>query len=977
MRLYTIPPDVSFVDALAAGVLARYGADPVTLAGLTILLPNRRACRSLRDAFLRKSDGKPLLLPAIRPIGDVDEDALLLGINAPETDIPPPVDPLRRTLVLAQYLLHGRPEPFTPAQALAMAAALGRFVDSVHTENLDWSKLDTLVPDVYAAHWQISLNFLKDVLRAHWPAHLKSENRIDPAEHRRRMIEAYTASLLANPPAGPVIAAGSTGSIPVTAEMLKVVASLPQGCVVLPGLDTHLDDAEWQAIEEGHPQAGLSKLLLHLDATRAQVVLWDGCDAPAPRAALVSTLMRPATTLAAWKAETLPQGAFDGLAVLEAEALDEEAMAIALIMREHADDPARTDPCVLVTPDRTLASRVSLVLSRWGITIDDSAGLPLAQTPIGRWLQLMCDVIAGDLEPVPLLALLKSGFAAGGKNWPEAAPPFRSFVRALDKGVLRGNRPQAGFAGLSLRTKDEGLAAGVAALEAMFSPVKDANDTVSRIRALVRVAESLAETHEATGADRLWCGDAGEAMANALTRLLEQADVMPELDWRECGDLLRSAMEGVSVRPRYGTHPRLAILGPIEARLYQAGTMILGSLNEGTWPKLAEVDGWMSRPMREKFGLPAPERAITLTAHDFAQGMGAKRVFITRSKNRDNAPTIKSRWLQRLDAVCEAQPKKPDLGAGARYWLDLARRLDAPTQTPLPALRPAPCPPEWARPEKLSATEISKLRRDPYGIYAKHVLGLRPLDPLDAEPDAGDEGTLVHAALCDFAKTYPRDLPPDAAEKLIAIGRKRFDAAHPHPDVMGHWWPRFERMTGAFIAHEKKWREKTLQVYPEISGSYVFETAQGPFTLEARADRLEKRQDGWAVIDYKTGAVPDAKDVRAGLEPQLPLMGMMLRAGSFNEKLGTVHTPADISALAYWKTSGGRDTLETRTHDNVDDLCDKARKGLEELVRLYRRGDTPFVCWPDPDNELPESYEYAHLARIAEWTQGQDGEDAA
>lgn len=982
MKLYTIPATRSFVDDLARGILDRYGGDPLSLSALTVLLPNRRAARTLREAFLRLSGGAPLLLPAIRPLGDVEEESLYLGPSDPALAVPPAIDPLRRRLALARYLMAGRAEPFTTAQALAMAGQLGRFLDGVETEGLSLDALDTLVPSDYAAHWQISLEFLKDVLRVFWPQQLELEGVIDAPARTRRLIEAYTQSLRQAPPQTPVIAAGSTGSIPATADLLKTVAELPQGCVVLPGLDMLLEEDHWTgAVEEGHPQAGLARLLLHFGATRRDVRPWLETPAdPCAREVFISALMRPPAAMESWTRAPLPKGAVDGITLLEADTLDEEATSIALMMREHVET-AQTGPCVLVTPDRVLAGRVMRQLLRWNIVIDDSAGLPLAQTPVGAWLVLLCEVLENGLEPVSLLSLLKNAFAAGGPGWPDDAPPFRSFVRLLDRHVLRGPRPAEGFAPLLDRAAGHsGITAGLKVLEAMFKKTEAAQGSVSRLRALIHLAETLAATKDIPGENRLWSGEAGEMMAGALANLLEQADIMPTQNWADIRALLDTAMEGRTVRPRYGTHPRLAILGPMEARLYQAGRMILGSLNEGTWPRAPESDGWMSRAMRAKFGLPAPERAITLSAHDFTQGLGARHLVLTRSKHRDGTPTTPSRWLQRLDTLCAAQPVPPDLRAPAAPLLAMARALDAPAAEAAALTRPAPNPPLDARPKKLSVTEIAKWRRDPYYIYAKHILGLRPLDPIAMEPDAAERGTLIHEALMVFARKYPGDLPEDAEEQLIATGRAVFDKARQHPDVTGHWWPRFVRMARALIRHETAWRQETQQIYPEIKAAMTLPTARGDFILEGRADRIERRTTGWAVIDYKSGVAPSASKVKSGAEPQLPLLGHMLLAGDFNAALKPGATPDRLETLAYWKTGGGEDTLQTTVLPGPEDLCVQAHAGLASLVRAYTEEQRPYTCWPDAGNPLRPDYEYAHLARIAEWANADDingGEDAS
>lgn len=979
MNLYTIPPTLSFVDALAKGLLQQAGGDPIALSKMTVLLPNRRACRNLREAFLRESDGRPLLLPAIRPIGDVDEENLWLGPAALAPDIRPQMEPLRRQLVLAQYLVKAQPNDFTIAQAMTMAADLARFLDSVHTEGLSLDGLENLVAEQYAAHWQISLSFLRDVLRVYWPRFLEAENASDPSFHRIAMIKAYTQNLIDHPPRHPVIAAGSTGSIPASADLLKVVAKLPGGMVVLPGLDTLLDDESWKSIEEGHPQAGLARLLHHFEADRVQVRIWPGAENSA-RERLISTLMRPAASLKDWTDHPAEKSAFNNLHLIEADTLDEEASTIALIMRDHVKAGKGDHPCVLVTPDRILASRVAQALKRWDITIDDSAGLPLAQTPIGSWLLLLIDMLNENLAPVPLLAALKHPFAAGGKAWPQDAPPYRNFVRMLDRDVLRGSRPAPGFAGLLQRAEDDSVCAGLRHLEKLFTDAFNAKAAFDRFHALITLAENLTQTSALSGAQRLWQGDAGEAAAQLIALLLEQRDVLPELDWAGCRAVLEAAMKSVSVRPRFGTHPGLAILGPIEARLYHSKTMILSGLNEGAWPRMADVDGWMSRPMRRDFGLPAPERAITLSAHDFTQGLGAQNVYLTRSKNRDGAPAVPSRWIQRLDAVAAASGDI-DIRMGGTTWLAMARALDTPLKVVPSLSRAQYSPPLSSRPLRLSVTEIADLRRDPYGIYAKRVLGLLPLDPIDAEPDAGDRGTLIHKALENYTKAFPKNLPVDAYDYLKTIGEKVFASAQAHPDVTGHWWPRFLRMARALTKYEATWRDQTQNIWAEIKSEMPIETKAGYFTLVGKADRIERRHQGWAVIDYKTGTPPDSKNVLASNEPQLTLLGAMLLGGFFNDALDVSVTPETLDTLSYWPAGGSRDVLIAQDIDpkdqTLEDVCKAAREGLENMVRAYLEEGIPYLCWPDSDHKLREGYEYAHLARIAEWLRDDDTSEAA
>src|SRR5215475_745142 len=742
-RLFTIPPGVSFVDALAAGLLAETSGDPLALARYTILLPTRRARRALDDAFLRQADGRPLLLPRTLPLGDLDPDdvALAGGDEAAATetapanaDLPPAIPALRRQLLLAQAVqTAGRASgsPMTIDQATRLAAELARLLDQVQTEQLTFERLRSLVPEDYAAHWQLTLRFLS-VLTEQWPQILAAEGCIDPAERRNRSLAAQAATWRRQPPADPVIAAGSTGSIPATAALIEVIADLPAGRVVLPGLDRSLDDETREAVLEdpAHPQHGLCLLLRRLELSPSEVQPWPTAGLPATpsaRAAFVNEALRPAATTERWRA--LPPtvaNALDGVTRIDCAGPQEEAGVIALLLRSIAERPGKR--AALVTPDRGLARRVAAELKRWDIDVDDSAGQPLDQTVPGAFLRLTAEMLAEELAPVPLLAALKHPLAAGGLD-PAA---FRAWVRRFEMAVLRGPRPAAGVGGLQRLLSDadaarfgdllDRLAVVAAPLERLVAmPRTQFGDLIDAHAAF---AEGLAASEGESGAARLWVGEAGEAAATFIADLRQAAAGFAPMPGDRYPALLGGLLSMQTVRPRYGRHPRLAIWGPLEARLQHADLLVLGGLNEGTWPADVAADPWLSRPMRRDFGLPAPERRIGLAAHDVAQAMGAPQVVLTRALRVEGTPTVPSRWLLRLEGLMRSLGIDPAHIHGG-VWLDWQSKLDRADLVRSVA-PPTPRPPVERRPRTIRVTDVELWRRDPYAIYARHILRLRP-----------------------------------------------------------------------------------------------------------------------------------------------------------------------------------------------------------------------------------------------------------
>ncbi len=1010
-HVYTIPAGSDFAGELARGVMTRHGGAPDALPACRIFLPTRRACRVVRDAFLRRTGGAPLLLPRLQPLGDVDADEVAVQFGAAQTlDLPGALSPLRRQILLTRILL-SQPEGLakTPEQAVALAGALGDLLDRIQTEGLDIRDLKGLVSQEFADHWQITLDFLK-ILAEHWPAILMAEGAMDPAARRDALTRVMTRLWRDDPPTGPVIAAGSTGSIPATAEFLEIIARLPQGCVILPGLDRDMDDASWEAIDDSHPQAALKTLLTRMVLNRAQVRVWGpeghagrepGHDPqgggsnkihnyspilPDARRSLAREVMRPAGASGVWKmlgaeggrADDL-KGGWDHLYRHDCDTPQEEAGVIAAIFRETLEDGART--AALVTPDRVLARRVVALSRRWGILVDDSGGSPLDATPPARFLRLTLRAALETFAPVPLSALLRHALCAVGLE----GGAFRHGVRGLDRFVLRGLRPAPGFSGLRARLAERRaefpkLEPGLTRIETLLTRLERAFDPLVRLlaqgtghafadwlEAHVRTAEALASGGSSTGAERLWSGEAGAQAAAFLSEIRESASLFPPLTGPAYEGILEMLMRPVTVRPAWGMHPRLTILGQIEARMVAADVVILGGLNEGTWPADPGHDPWMSRPMRAAFGLPSPERAVGFAAQDFVQGFCAPTVHLTRAARAQGAPTVPARWLQRLDVVMQALGHDPAVIRTQR-WKSYVKFMDRPDRVQ-PVTRPAPCPPVERRPHRISVTRVETLLTDPYSLYAREVLRLRALEPLDKIPDEADRGTILHAVLEGFVRAFPDTLPPDARDWIMDRARAEMDRRSADPAVWSVWLRRMERIATAFVAQERARRPGMRPVRTEARGESIFRILDRDVTLSAIADRIDRTPSGGLeIIDYKSGGAYTAGRIRSGDLVQLPLEALLVHRGGFEGLTGSVES------LSYWKMTGRADEpLDTISLPDGEDgvslaaLAQEAGEGFEALMAAFLDPATPYYSLPRLDRR-PRYNDYEHLARVSEWS---------
>src|SRR6266508_893412 len=920
-RVFTIPASAPFVPTLLRALLDGTlvpgfpaARDPLALAGATLYLPTRRACRLARDLFLDVTAETAAILPRI---GAIDEDEIAFAqaatgaLAADALELPPTLGPLERRMLLARLVLTcaGRIAPDktgeaalvanNPASALALADELARLMDDMTTRGVAWERLDELVHENLDRYWQLTLEFLK-IAREAWPKILA-----EPARHGR---ERYVSEAL-------------------------------------------------------RPAVATDR--------------WRG----------LATSDFPAQV----------EGALEQLTVIEAANAEEEALAIAVALRETVETPEKT--AALVTPDRGLARRVLAALARWKVAVDDSGGDRLADTPAGRFARLTAEAALGGLAPVSLLALLKHPLVRLGA----AEGAQARAIAALEKAALRGPRPRPGTAGLAralatfraelakLRRKEPSdlhpsdprtlltdaeldaagelvvrLTTALAPLEALRAPRPFAD-----IAACHRdvIAALSAEPPDKTA---IFGGPDGVALATAFDEIaLDQAGlVVAPADYAE---LFRTVISDRVVRRPGLPGVRVRIYGLLEARLQSVDRMVLGGLVEGTWPPDAGSDPWLNRPMRHTLGLDLPERRISLSAHDFAQALGATEVILTYPAKLAGAPTVTSRFVQRLAAVAGEERWSGACRRGEQY-LHWARALDRPMDVQH-VKKPAPKPPREARPSALSVTDIENWLRDPYTIYAKHILRLRELDPVDLTPGAADRGIVIHGALSEFTKTFAAALPEDPEGALLAIGRRHFAALDDYPEARAFWWPRFQRIARWFAGWEAERRGKITALTAETGGRIEIPLGARTFTLSARADRIERLADGgYAILDYKTGQVPTEKQVRVGISPQLTLEAAILRGGGF----GDIGAGGSVAELVYVALKGREPAGDAKAIDfkegNADMHADRARAKLQSVAERFEDEQQPYrslvlSMWKSRYGT------YDHLARVNEWSIRSEDDD--
>ena len=948
VAVYTISSHRSFADALAAGLISRFGKDPLRLAQGRVLLPNNRAVRAVTEAFVRAS-GSGLLLPRLIPVGDPELDERVGGAldSMDERDlVPPAVDPTERLLKLAS-IVRGEGS----AESLRLAGDLASTLDALRVEEIDPVTLRDAVGEAsdLATHWEKSLQKLQ-VIYELWPQILSERGAIDLAERRNRLLNGLAQRWKDEPPPGFTVAAGITTAAPAVVALVARVARMPEGMVVLPGLwlANIFPDQEWDAlgpdengrVEATHPQFHLKLLLERLGVARSEVQAWRGSGGFASslaRAKAVANAMAAPDYSQKWETLRPADRRLSNirLAVLSDPAA--EAQAIALALRETIETAAKT--AALLTPDRALAGRVSALLARWGIEADDSAGKPLTSTPAGTLLLAIASAAAEELAPVALLAMLKHPLVGGEDkerlDWLEA-------VRLLDL-KLRGPRPAPGIAGL-----DTQLGA-LREWQLVRRRVEKLDGALAAPISLAAFAAFLSDIAEALAGDRAWRGPDGRMAAELLSELQAsgaalELNVAPE----DAVPLLRQLLDARAVRPPYGGHPRIFIWGLLEARLQRADLVILGGLNEGVWPALPAPDPWLPPKVRATLKMPTLDNRIGLAAHDFASALGAPEVLLTRAGRDAKSPTVASRFLLRLEAMSGRLPRDLQLER-------LTRELDDPGP-PHPADRPAPCPPREQRPEKIHVTQVDRLKADPFAFYAQAILNLRKRDPVDDDHTARWKGIAVHKALeewllhdeCDPDRLRPR------AERLLE------DEAI-HPMLRALWAPRLLEAIDWIAEMERENQgEGRRPLKAEVSGDTVF----AGVTVLGRVDRIDRLPDGsLAIIDYKTGQPPSQKTVDEGFALQLGLLGLIGRAGGFDGVAG------DPEAFEYWSLARYRGKFGRLMRPDKDmqpgEFLEHANANFGEAVRRWLTGSEPFTAKLNP--AYAPYGDYDQLMRLEEW----------
>ena len=957
-HVFALPPGADFPAELVRGLQdLLIGAPPEAMANVQLFVNTSRMRRRIIDLFCQSGAG---FLPHIRLITDLGQEMLVPGI-------PASVPPLRRRLELAALIapLIDADPSFAPRAAIYdLADSLAGLIDEMHGEGVSPDIISALDVSHHSDHWTRTQAFLKIVT-----AYIGDTPARDVEGRQRMVVEHLAQTWKTDPPKGPVIVAGSTGSRGTTALFMRAVAALPQGALVLPGFEFDMPPQVWAALDtalaaEDHPQYRFRALLDALGLAHSAVLPWRAVAAPNPaRNALVALSMRPAPVTDQWLTDGPDlvdlAGATANMTLIEAASPRAEALAIALILRKAAED-GRT--AALITPDRGLTRQVTAALDRWRILPDDSAGRPLALSAPGRLLRHVANLFGQRLTAEALLTLLKHPLTATGSD----RGLHLKLTRDLELHLRRHGPAFPTGADLVAWAKDDaaklwatGLADCLDGLDQIST--RSLADHIAHHQSLT---ERLARGTAPVGAGTLWAENAGNNALAVMAALSAEAAYGADMSPFDYATLFTAVLNKGEVRDPTQPHPHIMIWGTLEARVQGADLVILGGLNDGSWPKLPNPDPWLNREMRQNAGLLLPDRQIGLSAHDYQQAIAAREVVLTRAHRTADAETVASRWVNRLTNLLDGLPgiggdvALKDMRARGNDWLAQAAALEDPGVQVAPAIRPAPRPPVEHRPKSLFVTSIARLIRDPYAVYARYILGLKPLDPLHQTPDARLRGEVLHTVLERFVKERPAvDANPRA--RLMQTAAEVLLSEVPFPAARALWLARLDRAADVFFAFEA-----------EIGGTPVTlektgETRLDPldFTLKARPDRIDiLPDDRLVIIDYKTGA-PPSEIQQNKYDNQLLLQAAMAQRGGFGPEM-----PTDVARISYVGLGSSPKHITTEI---TPELTGAVWEKLHQLIGKYQTHARGYQSRRAVFEDRSVG-DYDHLARHGEWQQSDD-----
>ncbi|OFW96610.1 MAG: hypothetical protein A2977_03455 [Alphaproteobacteria bacterium RIFCSPLOWO2_01_FULL_45_8] len=809
------------------------------------------------------------------------------------------------------------------------------FLDEIRTEGISLTTLKNFSSVAgQAEHWEKIQKFLT-LVSDHWDAILKDEKCVEPVTWQRRFMDIQADLLERDRTKAPIMIAGSLGTIPSTARLIKVISTLKNGVVILPGLQR---EQKKEFLSSRHPQFFLHRLLKKLNSAPEGVrelpsKEWNN-------ASLFLEKIFDSRFTGPW---ILPPS-MENIQYIETSDQGEEARIICISIRKALEEGKKKILCI--SSDPKLLHRVSAELGFWSLSVSVQKK-SLLDTQIGSFLHLATLWFSSPFPTVVMASTFKHSFVKKKKDvW-----------NLFEKYILRtwvGNA--------SLLAIEHLLERESAELEPdVCDRLKTFYETLKNHLVFVQEAQPLGFYLDKLESLIAWLLGSETDLENLFLELAPEEGVVFQQLWQDLkkssalimthpkmlSEILFSLLQDHQIpNVSKGNNESIFLMSPAEARFMEADFKILAGLNEGTWPAELRVDPFFSSSMRETLGLPSLETRFSQSAHDFLSAICIPvPVLITRSLRVGGVPSVPSRFLSYLEMRMGAYNLTFSQNKDLKVW---ARNLNSVSQkTDLQA--PRPLPPVSQRPKRLSVTDVSILLRDPYSIYAKHILKLTRLEPFIPEEKSRLFGLFVHNFLHRWAPTS--ETPMD----VLLSGRAKFlFELYLGPVEQSRFlWEKF-----SILFEWVKQQKKLANTSTEIKGEFSFAVEDHLFTLFGKADRVDWDQEGAILIDYKTGSIPPLSHVKEGKASQITLEALIFLRGGFSD----LPPRLPLRDLQYWGLLS-EEILSIK--EDLSLLTAQTQQNLEQLISSFYKETTPYLSHP---KGFIKEGEYDHLARLQEWS---------
>lgn len=931
--IYSVSFSQLFLGSIADYLLSR--TSDFALSEWTVYLPTRRSCMVLEETLFQKNPQTSFILPRIVALGETTPEELILMSSELVEELsllPAVIRPSRRRLLLATLI-----EKFRYSErgmgadlALKWADKLTAILDEMRTHDVNLKTLKEIGPvSGHAEHWEKIHTFLS-LVSNHWDSILEEEQAVESITWQKRILDAYAHFLKTQGTRKPIMIAGSLGTIPSTANLIQAISKLPNGVVVLPGLEKI---KQKEPVSPRHPQFFLFALLEKLDINPCHVEY------------LTDTQHFDTDTSCHKKSEF--QGIeiqCENLSYMEASDQAEEARLVAISIRKALEEGKKKIVCVAT--DQALLKRINTELEVWDIVPLSPQSRSLIDTNLGSFLHLVTLGLSNPFPVVALASLCKHALSKKTEDW----NLFERYIlrkwtgsyslQALDYAVQRAENQ------MDLDTWNQ-VADFYNQLKKLLMDRDGTHSLKYYLKKIDTFLRWLAEHDEpAESLFLILCPEEAESFQTLWEDLHKSGD-LEIVHPQNLSDVFFTLLQQPYQALVGGHTQEVLLLPPADARFIDADLKILAGLNEGVWPLEPPKDPFFTYNMRQSLKLPPLESKIGQSAHDFLSclcGPGDK--LITRSLRIGGVPSIPSRFLSYLHLGLKRKGLKLHSSNELKQW---SRDLYLPPQKITLGI-PAPCPPANLRPNRLSVTEIGLLLKDPYSIYAKHILKLTELNFFSNQHQYRSFGIFVHECLHEWNRDFNKTEAPSFLNRAKFLFGLHFGSWEENR----FWWEKFLNLL-KWVSLQSPWSNTVT----EIRGEIVLPIGDHLFTLFGKADRIDWNEQSLRIIDYKTGGVPSGSSVKSGESPQLLLEALIFYKNGFS---GLPIAP--LTSLEYW---GVLTEEKVILKDDLNLFISNIEQRLQKLMTSFLNDSTPYLSYPK--GKLSD-YSYDHLSRFQEWHMG-------